>query len=97
LKSPTAAATGKAVPAIIEALTKGHSGQDSEGFRFDGGADPEGFPEEDRGVGLAVLAFGDDFGDKHAYISHIICNIAIGHNNMHYILHAYISGKVGSA
>ena len=43
-------------------------GQHGEGFGFDDRADSEGFAQENRGVAFALLAFGADFGDKHAYI-----------------------------
>jgi hypothetical protein len=52
-------------------------GQDGEGFGFDGGAGAEGFPEEERGGGPALFAFGDDFGDKHAYIMHMYFTMSI--------------------
>jgi hypothetical protein len=31
------------------------------------GADAVGLAQEDRGVGLALFALGDDFMNKHAY------------------------------
>ena len=42
--------------------------QDSQSLGFDTGADTAGLAQEDGGVNLAALAFGDNFGDNNAYI-----------------------------
>ncbi|MCX6922570.1 MAG: hypothetical protein NT154_05045, partial [Verrucomicrobia bacterium] len=46
----------------------GEVGEDGEGSGFDGGAEAVGLAEEEGRVGLTVVAFGDDFGNKHDYM-----------------------------
>src|SRR5208283_3306949 len=58
--------------------------QDGDGFGFNGGADTDRLTQKDGGIGLAVLAFGDNFGYKHAYI--IVNIIGLSTNSLAFIL-----------
>ncbi|HEV8494982.1 MAG TPA: hypothetical protein VGR76_22070 [Candidatus Angelobacter sp.] len=46
----------------------GKSGEHGQGFGFNFGAGAKGLTEQNGGVSLALLAFGSDSGDEHAYI-----------------------------
>ena len=45
----------------------GQMSEDGQGFGFNLCADTKGFTQEDGGVGFTFLAFGENFGNEHAY------------------------------